>query len=78
MMEKDTLRFEGALTELENVVKKLEEGNLGLDEALCVYEQGMSLIRFCSGKLEAAEQKIKRIREENGTVVEEPFEEGNA
>ena len=72
-MANDTLRFEGALEELETVVKQLEEGKLGLDEALAAYERGMTLIRFCNETLQSAEQKIESLREENGAVLSEPF-----
>lgn len=45
------LPFEKALVALERVVRDLEEGNLGLDEALAQYEQGVGLIKRCYGEL---------------------------
>ncbi len=50
--------FEEALAELERVVRDLEDGELGLDEALARYEQGVALVRHCQGQLSRAEQRI--------------------
>ncbi len=50
--------FEDSLAELENVVRDLEDGQLGLDEALARYEQGVTLIKQCHAQLHQAEQRI--------------------
>lgn len=50
--------FEEALNELESIVKLMEEGNLGLDEALANFEKGIALARICAKKLAQAEKKI--------------------
>ncbi len=47
----EELPFEQSLLELERVVRELEDGRLGLDEALARYEQGIGLIRRCHGEL---------------------------
>ena len=50
--------FEEALLELERLVQNLEDGQLGLDDALARYEQGVALIKQCHGQLRQAEQRI--------------------
>ena len=51
--------FEGAIAELESIVKKLEEGDLALEQSLALYERGVQLSRFCHGRLEEAERRIE-------------------
>ena len=51
--------FEAALEGLEDIVGRLEDGSLGLDESLAEFEQGMQLLKRCHGLLERAEQKIE-------------------
>lgn len=53
--------FEGAMTRLEEIVRKLEGGEATLDESLKLYEEGISLVRACSLKLDEAEKKIKLL-----------------
>jgi exodeoxyribonuclease VII small subunit len=50
--------FEESLGDLERLVRELEEGRLGLDEALARYEQGVGLIKQCYAQLRQAEQRI--------------------
>lgn len=57
----DQLDFEGALAELEQRVRRLEGGDLALEEALDLYEQGVELARSCHEKLEAAEQRVSQL-----------------
>ena len=56
-MEKE-IKFEVAFSELEKIVKKLEQGNLTLDESIKLFEEGIKLSKICSSKLEEAEKKI--------------------
>jgi exodeoxyribonuclease VII small subunit len=55
--------FEGAIAELESIVKKLEEGDLPLEESLRLYERGVHLSRFCHARLEEAERRIELLNE---------------
>jgi exodeoxyribonuclease VII small subunit len=55
--------FEAAITELESVVKKLEEGDLPLEQSLALYERGVQLSRFCHARLEEAEHRIEILSE---------------
>jgi exodeoxyribonuclease VII small subunit len=51
--------FEGAIAELESLVKKLEEGDAPLEQSLALYERGVQLSRFCHARLEEAERRIE-------------------
>jgi exodeoxyribonuclease VII small subunit len=55
--------FEAAIAELESVVKKLEEGDLALEQSLALYERGVQLSRFCHARLEEAERRIEILSE---------------
>ena len=57
MTEKKT--FEAALKRLEEIVQKLDGGEIDLEEMLKIYEEGAKLIKFCLHKLDDAENKIK-------------------
>jgi exodeoxyribonuclease VII small subunit len=63
--------FEAAIAELESVVKKLEEGDLTLEESLVLYERGVQLSRFCHARLEEAERRIE-ILSERGELKRAP------
>ncbi len=69
------MKFEGALEKLEEIVKKLEEGDLSLDESLKMFEEGVKLSRFCGGKLDAAERRIEVLmKAEDGRPEPIPFD----
>lgn len=53
------LKFEVALARLEEIVRRLEQGESTLDEALLLFEEGVKLARFCNEKLDEAEAKIE-------------------
>ena len=76
MSEKNTenMTFETAMTRLEQIVLQLESGKVTLDESLSLYEEGIALVKLCSGRLDEAEQKIKIIRmTADGIKTEEDF-----
>jgi exodeoxyribonuclease VII small subunit len=63
-MDTTTIKdFEGAIAELEGIVKRLEEGDLSLEQSLQLYERGIQLSRFCHARLEEAEQRIDILNE---------------
>lgn len=62
-MDDATRDFEGALAELERIVKTLEDGDLSLERSLELYERGVALSRFCHQTLEAAERRIEVLTE---------------
>jgi exodeoxyribonuclease VII small subunit len=55
--------FEQARTELEQVVRRLEDGNTSLDEALTLWERGEELYRLCAAKLDEAEERVAKLSE---------------
>ena len=55
--------FEAALAELDALVKKLEDGDLSLEQSLALYERGVQLSRFCHARLEEAERRIEILTE---------------
>ena len=61
-MEKD-MTFEAAITQLSDIVARLESGGESLDESLRLFEDGTKLASFCYEKLRGAEQKITEITE---------------
>jgi exodeoxyribonuclease VII small subunit len=63
--------FEAAIAELESIVKKLEEGDLALEQSLALYERGVQLSRFCHQRLEDAERRIE-ILSERGDIKPAP------
>ena len=68
-------KFEQALAKLEGIVGQMEDENIGLDEALRKFEEGIRLVRFCKAKLEKAEKKIEiLLRDEDGSLRREDFE----
>ena len=71
--KKSALPFEDALAELEQLVNRLEQGDVSLEESLRSFERGVSLTRTCQQALQEAEQKIQILLEKNGTQSLEPF-----
>ena len=70
MSESPTPTFEAALKQLEEVVQRLEKGELPLEESLQLYEQGLRLTRLCHVKLEEAEGRIELLlKDARGDVV---------
>ncbi len=59
----DELRFEEALERLEGLVTELEGGDLGLEDALASFEQGVKLVRLCSDRLRGAELRIRQLED---------------
>ena len=71
----DELKFEDAMKRLEEIVAKLEEGELILDETLDLFEEGVKLSKFCMKKLQDAEKRIEILsKDENGESSFKPFE----
>ena len=68
------MTFEEAMTRLEQIVRMLEDGKATLDESLTLYEEGIALVKLCSGRLDEAEQKIKIVRASaDGSKTEEDY-----
>jgi exodeoxyribonuclease VII small subunit len=72
-MVKKAVRFEESLAELEQLVERMEQGNLPLEESLKLFERGVQLTRACQKALKEAEQKVQILLEENGEPTLQPF-----
>ena len=57
----EEIPFEKAYQRLEEIVESLERGEASLDEAMKVFEEGMSLAKTCTDKLNEAEARLKRL-----------------
>lgn len=72
-MEKKT--FEQSMSELESIVRKIESGNLSLDDSLAAFESGIKLTRECEALLNEAKGKVEKlIKDSGGNVRTETFE----
>lgn len=66
--------FEEAFSSLENIVEKMESGELSLDESLAAFEEAIKLVKFCNSELEQAEQKVRVLTEgSDGVISDKPF-----
>ena len=64
------LSFEESLEELEKIVKKLEVGDVPLDDAIDEFNKAMKLSKVCDEKLKKAEEAITKLVKDNGEVVD--------
>ena len=70
------LSFEEALTELEEIVGRLERGDIDLEDSISIYERGEALKSHCESKLEKAKMKVdKIITQPDGDFSSEPLDE---
>lgn len=70
----DLSHFEKTLEELETLVRKLEQGELPLEESLKAFERGVRLTRECQESLRAAEQRVEQVvQNEAGDIEQRPF-----
>ena len=73
-MKQEKRSFEIAIAELEEVVKKLEKGELSLDASIDVFQQGMELTKYCNKRLDEVEKKISLLIEgKDGDLQEQNF-----
>lgn len=71
-----SFNFEKGIGRLEEIVEKLESGNLSLDDSLKYFEEGITLSRLCTQKLSDVEKKIDiLIKDKNGNIELKPFTE---
>lgn len=75
--EQQPLSFEDALAEIEDVVRDLESGQLGLQQSLARYEAGVSYLKQCHKALRQAERRIELLMgvDEDGNAETAPFDE---
>jgi exodeoxyribonuclease VII small subunit len=65
--------FETAMRDLEDLVERLEQGDLPLEESLAAFERGVMLTRACQSALKEAEQKVEILLKRAGETVVEGF-----
>lgn len=63
--------FEESVAQLEQIVAAIESGQIGLEQSLAKYEQGMELVKRCRAILDNAEKRIEQLTETNGGVKAE-------
>lgn len=74
-MAEPKLSFEESLAALEERVRKLESGEVPLDEALKLFEEGSALARSCHEHLDAAEQRVAALTRGTSGIEERPLAE---
>ncbi len=75
MARKKSDQFEEALKKLQEIVEKLEKGDLPLEEAMEAFTEGINLAQFCHRKLEEAENKVQMLlKNQQGGWAAAPFE----
>jgi len=72
-MAKD--KFEDNLSRLEEIVKKIESGDLSLEDALKAFEEGIRLSRLCAKKLDESERRVEVLLKQEGELTAGPFSE---
>ena len=70
--------FENALTKLDQITEELEQGDLGLDNSLKKFEEGVQLVKFCNEKLEEARSQVDLLLKKNDKLIAVPFSEESA
>ena len=71
---KNDMKFEEAISRLEEIAAKLESGSYSLDESLSVFEEAVELVKFCNLSIEKAEQKVKILTESSdGSITDSEF-----
>ncbi len=69
----EKLSFEAALEKLEKIVQRLESGDVGLEESIRIYEEGVRIKAFCEKKLNEAQMRVEKIvLAPDGSVKTEP------
>ena len=72
------MNFEEAIKKLESEVKRLESGNMTLDESIDAFDDAIKLVKICNEKLENAERRVRMLTENSdGTVTDVPFDLGD-
>lgn len=73
--EKESLKFEDKVKELEEIVNELESGEIDLDSSIEKYTKAMKLVKECDSKLKNIEEQVNKILKENGELEDFSIEE---
>jgi len=76
--DEPTERFEALIARVEEALRDLEGGTLPLEDGLKRYEEGVAALRKCMTILKQAEARVQILAEQNGELVEKPFDEEKA
>lgn len=68
-MAEDKMSVEEAFAQLDKIVERLEGEEISLEESFQVYQKGMELLKYCSGKIDTVEKKMMKLNE-NGELSE--------
>jgi exodeoxyribonuclease VII small subunit len=68
MTKKDTVNFEASLEKLEQIVRKLEGGDINLEDSVKSFEEGIGLVKECQKQLSEAERKGKKLLGNGETI----------
>ena len=68
MSKKDKVNFESSIKKLEQIVAKLEDGDISLEDSVKSFEEGVGLVKECQKQLSAAELKVKKLLDNGDTV----------
>ena len=71
--ENKEMTFEQAMSRLEQIVKALEGGNVPLEDLIKLFDEGTGLVKLCTARLDAAEEKVKLLQLKDGKLTEEDF-----
>jgi exodeoxyribonuclease VII small subunit len=66
-------KFEEALEKLEEIVRRMEAGEMTLEESLKAFEEGIKLSRLCAKKLDEADRRVELLLREEGELAARPF-----
>lgn len=75
-MEEKEILFDEAIVQLEEIVRKLEQGDVPLEDAISLYKRGMELSKVCHTKLQHAEKQLISLMDENGSKTPFNIENG--
>lgn len=76
-LEEEAISFEAAMERLESIVSKLESGDVPLETAIELFQEGMKLSQLCGAKLEDVERKIEVLIETENGLHKKPFAPAN-
>ena len=68
MTKKETVNFESSLKKLEQIVAKLEDGDVSLEDSVKSFAEGIGLVKECQNQLSAAELKVKKLLDSGDSV----------
>jgi exodeoxyribonuclease VII small subunit len=72
--ESEPLSFEQAVAQLEQIVAAIESGQIGLEDSLARYEQGMELVKHCRSILDRAEKRIEVLTQTDQGLAAQPLD----